>query len=61
LGNLRAEAATPEDVLVMGKTIDNMIAMDPAQAYEFSDSEFDGNICMRRPGAPILTIPATAI
>jgi hypothetical protein len=38
LGNLRAEAATPEDVLVMGKTIDNMIAMDPAQAYEFSDS-----------------------
>ena len=41
---LRAEAATPKDVLVMGKTIDDMIALDPAQAYEFSDNEFDGNI-----------------
>lgn len=34
LSALRAEAATPKDVLVMGKTIDDMIAMDPAQAYE---------------------------
>ena len=40
----RAEAATPKDVLVMGKQIDDMIALDPAQAYEFSDNEFDGNI-----------------
>jgi peptide/nickel transport system substrate-binding protein len=44
LSALRAEAATPKDVLVMGKTIDDMIALDPAQAYEFSDNEFDGNI-----------------
>jgi peptide/nickel transport system substrate-binding protein len=44
LSTMRAEAATPKDVLVMGKTIDDMIAMDPAQAYEFSDNEFDGNI-----------------
>ena len=41
---LRAEAATPKDVLVMGKTIDDMIALDPAQAYEFTDNELDGNI-----------------
>ena len=32
LSALRAEAATPKDVLVMGKTIDDMIALDPAQA-----------------------------
>ena len=44
LSTFAAEAATPKDVLVMGKTIDDMIAMDPAQAYEFSDNEFDGNI-----------------
>jgi peptide/nickel transport system substrate-binding protein len=44
LAAVRAEAATPKDVLVMGKTIDDMIALDPAQAYEFSDNEFDGNI-----------------
>ena len=44
LSAVRAEAATPKDVLVMSKTIDDMIALDPAQAYEFSDNEFDGNI-----------------
>jgi peptide/nickel transport system substrate-binding protein len=47
LGDLRAQAATPKDTLVMAKTIDDMIAMDPAQAYEFSDYEFDGNIYRR--------------
>jgi peptide/nickel transport system substrate-binding protein len=44
MSGLRAQAATPKDVLVMGKTIDDMIALDPAQAYEFSDNELDGNI-----------------
>jgi peptide/nickel transport system substrate-binding protein len=39
-----AEAATPKDVVVMGKQIDDMIALDPAQAYEFTDNELDGNI-----------------
>jgi peptide/nickel transport system substrate-binding protein len=47
LGDLRAQAATPKDTLVMAKTIDDMIAMDPAQAHEFSDYEFDGNIYRR--------------
>jgi peptide/nickel transport system substrate-binding protein len=36
-----AEAATPKDVLVMGKQIDDMIALDPAQAYEFTDNELE--------------------
>jgi len=39
-----AAAATPKDVLVMGKQLDDMIALDPAQAYEFTDNELDGNI-----------------
>ncbi len=43
-GGRRAEAATPKDVVVMGKQIDDMIALDPAQAYEFTDNELDGNI-----------------
>ena len=33
VGGESAEAATPKDVVVMGKTIDDMIALDPAQAY----------------------------
>ncbi len=44
VGGMRAEAATPKDVVVMGKQIDDMIALDPAQAYEFTDNELDGNI-----------------
>jgi peptide/nickel transport system substrate-binding protein len=39
-----AAAATPKDIVVMGKQIDDMIALDPAQAYEFTDNELDGNI-----------------
>jgi hypothetical protein len=36
-----AEAATPKDVLVMGKQIDDMIALDPAQAYWFTDNDLE--------------------
>jgi peptide/nickel transport system substrate-binding protein len=43
-GGKRADAATPKDVVVMGKAIDDMIALDPAQAYEYTDNELDGNI-----------------
>ncbi|HEX5326831.1 MAG TPA: ABC transporter substrate-binding protein, partial [Acetobacteraceae bacterium] len=39
-----AAAATPQNIVVMGKQIDDMIALDPAQAYEFTDNELDGNI-----------------
>src|SRR5580692_9462498 len=44
VGAHTAAAATPKDVVVMGKQIDDMIALDPAQAYEFTDNELDGNI-----------------
>ncbi len=44
IGAHQADAATPKDVVVMGKQIDDMIALDPAQAYEFTDNELDGNI-----------------
>ena len=44
VGGESAEAATPKDVVVMGKAIDDMIALDPAQAYEYTDNELDGNI-----------------
>ena len=47
LSAVHTEAATRKDVLVMGKNIGDMIAMGPAQAYEFSDNEFDGNICCK--------------
>jgi peptide/nickel transport system substrate-binding protein len=44
LGGMRAEAAAPKDAVVMGMQIDDMIALDPAQAYEFTDNELDGDI-----------------
>ena len=42
-----AHAATPRDVVVMAKQIDDIISFDPAEAYEFTDGEVDGN-CYRR-------------
>ncbi len=37
------EAATPKDVLVLGMSIDDIVSLDPAQAFEFSGGEVDGN------------------
>jgi peptide/nickel transport system substrate-binding protein len=42
-----AQAATPKTVAVMAKQIDDIIAFDPAEAYEFTNNEVDGN-CYRR-------------
>ena len=39
-----AYAATPKDVVVMAKEIDDIISFDPAQSYEFSDTEVDANV-----------------
>ncbi|MDA8050412.1 MAG: ABC transporter substrate-binding protein [Rhodospirillales bacterium] len=39
-----AVAATPKDVIVMAKEIDDIISFDPAQSYEFSDTEVDANV-----------------
>lgn len=39
-----ALAATPDDVLVVAQNIDDIVAIDPAQAYEFSSGEFVTNV-----------------
>ena len=40
-------ADTPKDMLVIGKSIDDLISLDPAEAFEFSGGEIDGN-CYER-------------
>ncbi len=47
VANSIAYAATPKDVVVMAKAIDDIIAFDPAESYEYSDNECDGNIYRR--------------
>jgi peptide/nickel transport system substrate-binding protein len=37
-------ANTPEGVLVVAQNIDDIVAIDPAQAYEFSSGEFVTNV-----------------
>jgi len=39
LATRRAAAATPANTIVMGKGIDDIVALDPAQAYEFTSIE----------------------
>jgi peptide/nickel transport system substrate-binding protein len=39
-----AQAATPADTLVIAKNIDDMISLDPAEAYELTGIEIDTNI-----------------
>ncbi|HEX4296389.1 MAG TPA: ABC transporter substrate-binding protein [Devosia sp.] len=39
-----AMAATPADTLVIAKQIDDIISLDPAQAYELSGIEVDANV-----------------
>ena len=39
-----AFADTPKDVVVMAWQIDDMISLDPQEAFEFSGNEIDGNI-----------------
>jgi peptide/nickel transport system substrate-binding protein len=42
-----ALAATPKDTVVMAKQIDDIISLDPAEAFEFSGAEVLGNIYER--------------
>lgn len=39
-----AWAATPDDILVVAQNIDDIVAIDPAQAYEFTSGELVTNI-----------------
>lgn len=41
---LPALAETPAGVLVIAQNIDDIVAIDPAQAYEFTSGEIDNNI-----------------
>lgn len=42
-----AAAATPKNVVVQAKQIDDIVAFDPAECYEFTNTEVDAN-CYRR-------------
>jgi peptide/nickel transport system substrate-binding protein len=42
-----AHAATPKNVVVMAKQIDDVISFDPAEAYEFTNNEVNGNVYRR--------------
>jgi peptide/nickel transport system substrate-binding protein len=44
---LPANAQTPPGIAVMAKQIDDVISFDPAESYEFTDNEVDGN-CYRK-------------
>jgi peptide/nickel transport system substrate-binding protein len=44
LAPLGASAATPPDVLVVAQNIDDIVAIDPAQAFEFTSGEFVTNV-----------------
>jgi peptide/nickel transport system substrate-binding protein len=42
-----AAAATPRNIVVMAKQIDDIVSFDPAESYEFSNNEVDGNVYRR--------------
>ena len=53
-------ADTPKDTLVIGKAIDDIISLDPAEAFEFSGGEVDGN-CYERLVVPNPANPSQII
>jgi peptide/nickel transport system substrate-binding protein len=44
LAGVAAYAATPADALVVAQNIDDIVAIDPAQAYEFTAGELNANL-----------------
>lgn len=44
---LPARAATPAGVAVMAKQIDDIVSFDPAESYEFTNNEVNGNVYRR--------------
>ena len=38
------EAETPKNVVVMAKSLDDLITLDPAEAFEFSGTEIVANL-----------------
>jgi len=51
-----ARAQTPPNIAVMAKQIDDIISFDPAESYEFTDNEVDGN-CYRKLIVPDIADP----
>ena len=47
VGTWHAEAKTPKGVFVMVKQIDDIVAFDPAQSFEFSNGEINANCYSR--------------
>jgi len=45
-----ARAATPRNIIVMAKQIDDIVSFDPAESYEFSNNEVDANVYRRLVG-----------
>jgi len=43
LAAVPAFAKTPKNMAVMAKQIDDMVSLDPAESYEFTDNEVDAN------------------
>src|SRR3978361_2037500 len=41
---VRAFADTPKDTIVMAKRIDDIISLDPQEAFEYSGTEISGNV-----------------
>jgi peptide/nickel transport system substrate-binding protein len=63
LASLSAEdalAATPKGIAVMGKQIDDIVSFDPAESYEFTDNEVDGN-CYSKLVTPDLNTGTTVV
>ena len=60
-----ALAAPPRDTIVMGKGIDDIVSLDPAEVYEASGAEVAGNLYDRLidtdPAAPAQLKPALAL
>jgi peptide/nickel transport system substrate-binding protein len=42
-----ALADTPKDVMVLGMQIDDLISLDPGEAFEFTGAEINGNVYQR--------------
>jgi peptide/nickel transport system substrate-binding protein len=47
VGTWHAEAKTPNGVFVMAKQIDDIVAFDPAQSFEFTNGEINANCYSR--------------
>jgi peptide/nickel transport system substrate-binding protein len=55
-----AWGATPKGIVVIAQQIDDIVSFDPAESYEFSDNEVNGN-CYRKLIGPDLADPTKIV